>query len=256
MDEDTRGVMFVATGAKYVAAANEAARSVASKDPELGLALATDRTDLADKALFQHLVDVRDGHARSKVDYLARTPFHRTLYLDTDIRLLHSVSDVFDVLDRFDIALAHANARNRSATRSVWRTQIPDAFPQLNGGVIAYRSTDKVLSFLSEWSKAYREADFKKDQVTLRELLWCSELRINILPPEYNIRYSRYLDFWNSKEAKPRILHLALYHDRGQPAAKVLKRRTIEVAEDVYVSARSFVGALTKAAMLGSRHLR
>jgi hypothetical protein len=51
----------------------------------------------------------------------------------------------------------------------------------------------------------------------LRELLWGSDLRLHILPPEYNIRYERYLSFWDPKEAVPQILHLAKFHAQAGP---------------------------------------
>ena len=47
------------------------------------------------------------AHTRSKVDCLHRSRFARTLYLDADIRVIHDISEMFIVLDRFDIALAH-----------------------------------------------------------------------------------------------------------------------------------------------------
>jgi hypothetical protein len=34
-----------------------------------------------------------------------------------------------------------------------------------------------------------------------------------ILPPEYNIRYEKYLTVWEEREAIPRILHFAEFHD-------------------------------------------
>ena len=144
------------------------------------------------------------------------TRFQRTLYLDTDIRVVADISEMFDILDRFDIAIAHAHARNRKETKTVWHFHIPDAFPQMNGGVLLFRSSPTVLDLLRAWQRAYHSAGFAKDQVTLRELLWLSDLRLHILPPEYNIRYERYLSFWEAREAIPRILHFRSITDITQ----------------------------------------
>ena len=103
------------------------------------------------------------------------TRFQRTLYLDTDIRVVADISEMFDILDRFDIAIAHAHARNRKETKTVWHFQIPDAFPQMNGGVLLFRSSPTVLDLLRAWQRAYHSAGYAKDQVTLRELLWLSD---------------------------------------------------------------------------------
>src|SRR5215212_7194081 len=132
---------------------------------------------------------------------------HEHLYMDTDIRVVADISEMFEVLDRFDIALAHAHARNRPETTEVWNIQIPEAFPQMNGGVILFKATPPVLELMREWQAAYHRAGFSKDQVTLRELIWLSDLRLHILPPEYNLRYEKYLSVWRPREAVPRILH-------------------------------------------------
>jgi hypothetical protein len=211
------GVVLVATGADYRAQALKVALSVRRHCPGLPVVLFSDAGGC--QALegrcgpggwVDAVIPLADPHRRSKVDALARSPFTRSLYLDADTRLVADVRDVFALLDRFDIALAHAHARNRAATLAVWRQALPDAFPQFNSGVIAWRRNAATQALLEAWPQHYREAGFFKDQVTLRELLWASELRIATLPPEYNIRYRHMLLHWrrNRKEAIPRILHL------------------------------------------------
>jgi hypothetical protein len=213
---NANGVIFIATGVDYTRAANAAARSVRLHAPSLLIDLFTDNPDCAE-GIFDELHLIDNPHLRSKVDYIHKTRFSQTLYLDTDIRVDANIDEMFGVLERFDLAIAHAHSRNREATRTIWRKEIPDAFPQMNGGVILYRSTPPVLKLLRAWQRAYHEAGFKKDQVTLRELLWESDLRLHILPPEYNIRYEKYLSIWKDKEAVPRILHFAHFHT-GQKA--------------------------------------
>lgn len=253
---DTCGILFIATGERYVRAAIKAAESIRSVSPDLPVAIHTDLPETIPSQLFAHVLQVEQGHARSKVDYLARTPFARTLYLDTDIRLLEDISELFTLLDRFDIALTHAHARNRAKTRQNWRINLPDCFPQLNGGVILYRKNEEVLSFLADWSASYREAGFRKDQVTLRELIWSSNLRLYVLPPEYNIRYLRYLYFWGREEARPRILHLRRYHDGGSRLNKVVRDRASEAGSDFRAALRTLYGAVKQALFLGGRAAR
>ena len=74
---------------------------------------------------------------------------------------------------------------------------------------------------MKRWRDAYHEAGFKWDQITLRELLWMSDLAVYVLPPEDNVRYRKYLDVWTEREAVPKILHLAEYYDSlaGSPGA-------------------------------------
>lgn len=207
------GIVFVATGVRYVACAEAAARSVYQHMPDIPIALFTDagRLGIPLSDLFDPVIQLDAAHRRSKVDCLMNAPFERTLFLDADIRLLEDVRELFDLLDRFDIAMAHAHARNRAATRAAWTLALPDAFPQFNTGVIAVRRTPQTRALLQAWSDSYTSAGFRKDQVTLRELLWQSDLRITTLPPEYNIRYPKYLWLWGRTEARPRICHFNRY---------------------------------------------
>jgi hypothetical protein len=205
------GIVFVAAGQAYARAASKAAFSVRAHAPSLAIDLFTDAPQAAE-TIFDRVHLLNGSHRRSKVDCLHRTRFARTLYLDTDIRVVQDISDIFRVMDRFDIALAHAHARNRRETKAVWRIDLPDAFPQINTGVMLFKSSPAVLQLLLEWGQAYHSAGFKKDQVTLRELLWVSDLRLHILPPEYNVRYEKYLRVWSEQEAVPRILHFPAFH--------------------------------------------
>lgn len=203
----------MATGARYIACAQAAAQSVRLHMPDLPIALFTDaaRLGIPVGKPFNQVINLESVHHRSKVDCLMNSPFEHTLFLDADIRVLEDVSELFDLLERFDIAMTHAHARNRRATRAVWNRALPDCFPQFNTGVIMVRRNVQTQALLEAWSDSYRTAGFRKDQVTLRELLWASDLRVATLPPEYNIRYPKYLWLWGRREARPRICHFHRY---------------------------------------------
>ncbi len=213
-----RGVLYIVSGQKYFKAAIQSAKSVRNHSPGLGVHIYADEESLKlvndnyDSISSFELID--SPHYRSKVDYLSKTPFERTLYLDSDTRVCAPIDDLFDLLDRFDIALGHAHRRYHSETTTMWKTNIPESFPQFNGGVIAYRSTPEVFELLESWCREFHEASFKKDQVTLRELLWFSNLRIATLPPEYNLRYRKYLKIWDKFEAQAKILHFREFHEQ------------------------------------------
>lgn len=200
------GVLFVATGETHVAAARAAASSVRKTNPDLGVALITEASDPGPE--FGIVLPVERPRSRSKVDALWRTPFARTLYLDTDTRVRGDLSDLFRVLERFDIGAAQVVHAHKTRYQRKWRADIPAAFPQHNGGVILYRSTPMVIDFLESWRTAYDEAGIGADQVTFRELLWNSDLRICSLPARYNTR-SFDAGYWlRGAEAKPLILHM------------------------------------------------
>ncbi|SIT74336.1 hypothetical protein SAMN05421665_0032 [Yoonia rosea] len=206
------GVNYICTGAVFTKAGVNSARSVRKHSPNLLIDIYTDSPSEIPDGLFDMVHLIADPHRRSKVDYMAKTRFDRSLYLDTDTRVVTDISNMFDLLDRFDLAIAHAHERNKKGNLGGWRCTIPDNFPQLNSGVMVYRRTPVVINMLSDWQAAFHTAGFNKDQVTLRELLWLSDLRIYILPPEYNVRYAKYIKVWAPNEAEPKILHFASYH--------------------------------------------
>jgi len=204
------GVNYICTGAVFTKAGVNSARSVRKHSPNLLIDIYTDSPSEIPDGLFDMVHLIADPHRRSKVDYIAKTRFDRSLYLDTDTRVVTDISDMLDLLDRFDLAIAHAH--NKKGNLEGWRCPIPDSFPQLNGGVIVYRRTPAVMNMLSDWQAAFHTAGFNKDQVTLRELLWMSDLRIYILPPEYNVRNAKYIKVWTPNEAEPKILHFPSFH--------------------------------------------
>jgi len=215
----TKGILYIATGKKYIRSAIHSAKSVLKFCPGLPMHLFSDWQNhdgfsfAQNPFPFTSVGKIDNPHHRSKVDYLPLTPFDHTLYLDTDTALAADIREMFHLLERFDIALNHAHRRNDLVRLVRWRADLPQAFPQHNGGVILYRKTPKVLEFLSEWRDQFKDAGHLQDQITLRELLWLSDLRMVTLPPEYNVRYLKYKHFWAMSEAHVKILHLRRYHD-------------------------------------------
>ncbi|MGR3493761.1 hypothetical protein [Citreimonas sp.] len=221
------GVVFITVGESYTRDAVAAGRSVRESNPALQIDLFCDAPERVEDGVFDRVHKIEKPHRRSKVDYLPMSRFDRTLYLDSDVRVVADLTDMFALLERFDFAAAHAHARNRSQTNAQWRQHVPDAFPQLNGGVLLYRNCAEVTDLLQNWARAYSEAGFAKDQVTLRELIWLSDLRLFILPPEFNVRYPKYLKIWSKDEAKAKILHFKEFNSQESPNGLKQRLRAI-----------------------------
>lgn len=112
----------------------------------------------------------------------------RLLYFDTDTRILANLEQMIDLIHRFDFIGAHAPARETARPRGY----VPDAFPEINIGVIGLQNTSSVRRMLADWLKRYQtntEHYGDNDQAPLREALWNSTLSVYILPPEYNCRF-------------------------------------------------------------------
>ncbi len=205
-----RGVLYVATGRAHAEAARASAASVRRTNPDLGVALFTDQA--VEGPEFDRVEPVASPHIRSKVDYLAETPFAETLFLDTDTRVLGPLAELFRLLERFDLALAQRAHVPASPAKAVWRHAVPSSFPQSNSGVLLYGSSPAALGFMAEWRAGYAEAGFKVDQITLRELLWASDIRFAVLPARFNTRRYTWLHHWFGSTPRPVILHTNRFH--------------------------------------------
>jgi len=133
-----------------------------------------------------------NGQMIAKLSVLKEMTWERNLYLGADVAALRpGIDDIFRLLDHFDIAIAHAPVRiNIQAGTDEKLQSLPWCFPEMNCDLIAYRRSDQVGAFLSEWEKIYSTSaiNHQHDQGAFRYLLYKSGLRPYILPPEYNYR--------------------------------------------------------------------
>jgi len=211
------GILYICTGQKYIQAAIRSAQSVRKFCPGLPIHLFANYRDFdfpfdQNPYPFSSVAEVVNPHRRSKVDYMVASPFDRTLYLDTDTALNSDITKLFEILDRFDVAICHGYRRNIDSRIRKWRVEIPESFPQYNSGVFLYKKNPAVIKFLEDWRTAFHTAGFSQDQVTLRELLWLSDVRIATLPPEYNVRFMKYHYAWTKNETSTKIFHLRRFH--------------------------------------------
>jgi hypothetical protein len=214
-----RGVLYVATGAAHIEAARRSATSVRATNPMLGIALFADQPVQAPE--FDAVLPIRDPHKRSKVDHLGASPFAETLYLDSDTRVRDDLSDLFRVLERFELACAlRENALSRHR-RSRGDRDVPEAFPEYNCGVLLYRGTDRTRAFLEAWRHAYAAMGKAADQRSFRDTVWTSDLRIAVLTPRYN---ARRFDpaAWLLRGDRPVILHMNRFHPSKRRAIHAL----------------------------------
>ncbi|MAM62765.1 putative nucleotide-diphospho-sugar transferase [Maritimibacter sp. UBA3975] len=202
-----RGVIYVATGADYRDLATASARSLKAVEPDLPVDLFTDAPEAVAAGLFDAVHLIANPHDRSKLDCLSLTRFARTLFLDCDTLVVRPLGDLWDLLDRFDLALAHDVRRASDLIRAGVSVTTPYAFPQFNSGVMLYRRSPAMDAFLADWVRRYVAAGLYRDQPVLKDLLWESDLRFYVLPPEFNLRRVTLLDAWEPEDARPTILH-------------------------------------------------
>lgn len=198
------GVIFVAHGQDYLELALQSAHSLKQLRPDMPIDLFTDQN--CTDPVFEIVRDIPDGPT-PKLASLPYSRFRRTLYLDCDTIVLSEPGDLFDLLDRFSLAVAHDVRRTSRLITEEGSCRTPYAFPQMNGGVILYRDTPEVARFFEDWRRQYIRLGRVRDQVSLKDVLWSSDLRFYVLPPEFNLRRVTMLDAWEPLDARPTILH-------------------------------------------------
>jgi hypothetical protein len=164
--------------------------------PGVPIVLFTDQKP-DDKDGFDEVIHLCEPHALwhiNKLIAMLRSPFEKTLLLDTDTCVCADISGLFAVLDRFDLAMAHDRAYIHDFPAD---TGVPDAFVEPNQGVVAFRRCDAVQRALQEalnWTEKLRAQSgaYPYDQAPFRIALFHSHVRIATLPLEYNCRFASY----------------------------------------------------------------
>lgn len=182
------GFVYVATGAAYVAEALVSLRSLRAAMPGARVALVTDAAPSpADEALFDHVI-VRTDTLRQPIDKLLawHAPFDRCVFLDTDTHVGGDLGELFQLLDRFDLAAAPETLRG-------WHYKlpgVPHAFPEFNTGVIAFGRSPQSEAFFHDWRRRHAglalSEGFVSDQPAFRAAAFESPARITPLPSEYH----------------------------------------------------------------------
>lgn len=190
----TQGYIYVASnnvgGIKetdYIKEAIFSAESLRKVDPNAQICLFTDK-DFTHEVF--NIVKIVKMSLRCKQQVLMDSPFDKTILLDTDTYINNDISDLFDLLDKYDIVGCNCYSRKRVFPNLPEYMKIPYPFAELNTGVVGYNKNDKFKHFFDLWNHYYNK--YKKtiqwDQPSCRIALWESNINLYILPIEYNRR--------------------------------------------------------------------
>ena len=182
------GFCYVADTAGYL---DEAMHSIASLRVHMGdvpVAVVTPRTLFRSERFVTDWIELRqsrNGPIIKTNSCLA--PYDRVIFLDTDTYVSGDLTDVFKVLDAFDIAVVHDVTR----VRDYGRHGIPQAFYDYNTGFIAFRNNDAMRDFFDCWEEEYDllldQYGVKNDQPAFRVALWRThQVRHATLSSEHN----------------------------------------------------------------------
>ena len=195
---DQRGILYIAQGERYLKELRFAAESAKKAMPNVQRAAMTNsRKTVEEMELFDIILplDNTPFSWQKRIDALQRTPFERTLFLDTDTYICGNINELFQLLDRFDIGVAqavikHSPCRNLPAKPYIM-PNVPETFPEVCCGLLLFRRNDRVNRLFISWNSKY-DAQMASpilpfhDQPSFGEALYESDARVAILPTEYH----------------------------------------------------------------------
>ncbi|ELS05344.1 hypothetical protein Xen7305DRAFT_00050870 [Xenococcus sp. PCC 7305] len=212
------GVVYVAIGEKSLDEACQSAASLKAKIPGVHTTIFCNKKFVSSYFDNIQLVDKKQYSRELKIMYSSMSPYDQTLFLDTDTYICEDISELFELLPRFDIALATAAIRHSVMRRKTaghleqFMKQIPASFSQPNGGLILFNKSPEIYHFFANWlGLQHRNENIAQslketigDQPALREALFHSNLQIFNLAPEYNCRLVFRVGYL---QGKVKILH-------------------------------------------------
>lgn len=185
------GVLYIAFGEGYVDEAMQSAESLKEhNDVDTTLLTDSPRSSLP---YFDRIKTIKGTKSPllEAIEAMSQSPYDRTIYLDTDVQVLGDITDLFALLDEFDIAAKQKSGYYPTGPRGGQYPELPDSFPEYNTGVLVYRSGELIEEFFKDWYKEY-ESYIElggNDQPAFRKALYRSDLRITSLTDQFHCRF-------------------------------------------------------------------
>jgi hypothetical protein len=216
----SQGFVYVVNHEKYLLEGLRSIESLARVMPQASIAVVCPPNLFRSHPAITHWVPLQTQRAGPIVKADATlAPFERAAFVDTDTMFARDMTDVFHVLDAFDLAAAHEPTRGWD-----YETPAPLAFCEFNTGFIVFRNDSKVRKLFQDWVDLFDQMlasqKLRNDQPSFRTAIWSNkDIRVATLPSEYHCICGKPVSIaWGA----------GLLHDRGDLPAieKVINRDT------------------------------
>lgn len=203
---DEFGIVYVATGEKYIQEAKKSSKSV--QDYGIKTCIFSDSKNVNKESFsYSYYMDSATGGFLDKIAPMKKSPFEKSIFLDTDTLVVGNLNCLYYILDKYDIAYCNAPIRKNGRYIS---EKVPNCFVQPNTGVIAYVKNKKTDELFDLWLENYKKHIEKinpkpNDQEAFRESVWEIDIKNYILPPEYNLRTK--FDYFIGGRSSVKVLH-------------------------------------------------
>lgn len=186
----SKGYLYVAFGEKYIQEALVSSQSLIKVDPSAKICLVTNE-ELKNNNHFDQIIILNEYQEKPylyKVKALCLSPYDYTFFIDTDTYFCESCSELFDLLEYFDLLITPCN--NDYLTVYNKDSKPIAGIYSYNTGVIIFKKNNKTLELLLKWFISYNN-HFDKyihDQGPFMEALLSVDIKILVLQTIYNAR--------------------------------------------------------------------
>jgi hypothetical protein len=211
------GFLYVAFGVKHIREALRSAVSLRHWCPTAAIALITDQC--IGRSVFDQIITLptpekeAQGNYHLKIGGMRLSPFQRTIFLDTDTLVCADLTNLFPLLDQFDMLVTHNAWRVDRAFEDHDKpySDVPTPFMSCNTGFLGFAASPPVETLLVKWAERMQLQIEKygetNDQPAFRWALFHSNARFCVLSNAHN--YHAHNPFM-----LPGHQALAVLHDR------------------------------------------
>ncbi len=180
------GVLYVATGDEYI---KEATRSAKQTRRHMDVPIAIIADQHPNSEVFDEIIIDSDPKFSSvdKPRNLLKSPFEKTLYLDCDAFVLDSVSELFQLLDYYELLIAtDPNEAGKVYNSDENASDLPKSLPIFQTGVVAYRNSKSVEILIETWTDTATNNNYKYEQTAFRESIYKHDIKWMTISHLYN----------------------------------------------------------------------
>jgi hypothetical protein len=186
------GYLYIAIGDLFLKEAELSARSL-RRFTKYPVCLVTDNP-VFHSMHFSQIIRV-ENIGRSfevKIAGMQLSPYDKTVFLDCDTFVCNPIDEIFDLLDKFDMAMT---VYQGGISKSFWDKYKPDyklslvnSLYEYHTGVIGFKKNKTVTDFIDKWLSIHRDLNIYADMPTFREAFLKYPLMVATLPYEYNVQ--------------------------------------------------------------------
>lgn len=193
----TNGVIYCATGKKkFLDEAIISVRSLRKYNKDIKVSIFVDQINnfKNSKNLFDsiQIIEKPEHNFADKIFAIRNSPYIKSIYIDCDTVITDDISELFDILADYDIAVTNTPFKNLNYNPKYY-----------NAGFIVFNKNERTNQLFNFWNEQFHMKPFYSDQPTFREVVNKSSIPLLVLPSEYNFR----LPFVSYAQNKVKILH-------------------------------------------------